>query len=106
MKNFFISIALMLSHMLLLAQCPPGDLLIFSSQAQVDDFALSYPNCTEFDGDIVITGGNITNLYGLSAFTSIGGDLSFLYNQTLPNASGLSNLISIGGDFIVNENYT
>jgi len=105
MKIFLLSIALILSHIILAAQCPPGDLLIFSSQAQVDDFAISYPNCTEFDGDIVITGGDITNLYGLSALTAIGGNLSFLYNQALSNATGLTNLTAIEGDFIVNENY-
>ncbi|HEY5919903.1 MAG TPA: hypothetical protein VIU13_20935, partial [Chryseolinea sp.] len=35
--------------------------LVFSSQAQVDAF-----NCTEVQGDIIISGADITNLSALS----------------------------------------
>lgn len=104
MKNFTLSLVFAISQIFLFAQCPPGDLLIFSSQAQVDDFAISYPNCTELNADVVITGG-IINLYGLNNLTSIGGNLQFLYNSALSNAIGLENLTEIGGSFSLIENY-
>jgi len=104
MKNLTLTIALVLSQILLFAQCPPGD-LIFSSQAQVDDFGISYPNCNEFPGGITIT-GNVLNLNGLSGLTSIGGDLNFLYNVQLSNMTGLTNLTSVGGNVSIIENYT
>lgn len=104
MKNFTLSLVFIISQIFLFAQCPPGDLLIFSSQAQIDEFAIAYPNCTELDADVVITGG-IINLHGLNNLTSIGGNLQFLYNNALSNATGLENLTEVGGYVSLVENY-
>ena len=105
MKNLLFSILLTLSRVLLIAQCPPDDLLIFSSQAQIDAFKVEYPNCTEFDGGITITGSSIINLYGLSNLAHIGGDLNILYSATLTGLAGLQGLTSVGGTLMINENY-
>ena len=105
MKNFTLTIVLVLSQMLLFAQCPQGDITIFSSQTQIDEFPINYPNCTAIPGGVTIT-GNIMNLYGLNAITSIGGTLNFLYNVALNNLMGLENLTTIGGDLVIIENYT
>lgn len=106
MKNLLISLVFTLSQLILVAQCPPGDMLMFSSQAQIDEFAINYPNCTDLPGGITITGGGIVNLYGLSNLLSIGGDLNFLYTVNLGNFMGLDNLESVGGTILINENYT
>jgi len=105
MKNLIITLAIILSQAIAFAQCPPGSLLIFSSQGQIDDFAISYPNCTEFDGGITITGTGIMNLHGLGNLTHIGGDLNFLYTGALSNLMGLEDLTSVGGSLMINENY-
>jgi len=105
MRNIILTIAIVLSQMLVIAQCPQGD-IIFSSQADIDNFAIIYPNCTEFEGSITFTGSAIMNLYGLGALTSIGGNLNFLYTVALPSPIGLQNLTSVGGSLMLIENYT
>lgn len=105
MKKFILTIGIVLSQVLLFAQCPPGSLHLFSSQSQINEFIIVYPNCTDISGDVVISGGNIQNLYGLGNLTSIGGDLQFLYNQALVNLVGMEDLTSVGGNLIFIENY-
>jgi len=46
--------------------------ITFSTQEQIDNFQTNYPNCTEIEGGVMITGNDITNLDGLSVITSIG----------------------------------
>jgi hypothetical protein len=105
MKNFILTIAIVLGQLLVIAQCPQGD-IIFSSQADIDNFPINYPNCTEFEGSITFTGSAIINLYGLGALASIGGDLNFLYTVALSSPIGLQNLTSVGGALMIVENYT
>lgn len=105
MKNLTVSILFIFSQMITWAQCPPGDLM-FTSQSQIDEFSMVYPDCHEFDGSIIITGTGITNLNGLGGLTSIGGDLSFLYVSGLTNMLGLNNLANVGGSVIILESYT
>lgn len=106
MKKFIATILIISSQVILHAQCPPGNLLLFSSQAQIDEFKVNYPNCTDFDGDIVISGAGIINLYGLSELNSIDGNLQFLYVSGLTNMFGLEGLTTIGGSLLIIENYT
>jgi hypothetical protein len=106
MKNLIITLAIILSQTLVFAQCPPGDLTIISAQADIDNFQTNYPNCTEIPGTLVITGGNIINLYGLNQITSIGGELQILYTVTLSNLMGLEALTNIDGALVIVENYT
>jgi hypothetical protein len=113
MKNFYaLIVALFLingamaqSDKPCLSCLPQG--IHFRLQAQIDSFAINYPNCTEIEGYVLIGGTwedttNISNLNGLSVLTSIGGnlnigawDIPFPYNLT--SLSGLNNVISIGG---------
>lgn len=79
----------------------------FTSQDQIDQFAASYPNCTELGGDVIIqevTPNNITSLTGLSQITKITGDLKIVSNTTLTTLGGLNNLSSIGGSLLIFEN--
>lgn len=69
--------------------------LILSSQAQVDSFAIIYPGCTEFDGNITISDTDttpITNLNALSQIKTLKGDLQITNNDELTNLEGLNNL--------------
>jgi len=75
-------------------QCLPEG-ITFETQAQIDSFQINYYGCTEIEGDVQISGDDISNLNGLSVMTSIGGSLGILYNPTLTNLSGLEGLTSI-----------
>ena len=52
--------------------------------------------CTSISGDLLIHRKNTTNLGGLSALTSVGGELWITNNMTLANIDGLSGLTSVG----------
>lgn len=83
------------------AQCPTTD-ITFTTQAQIDNFATTYPGCNMIpDGvDVVIDDplGNITNLDGLSGLTAIEGNLRISGDGFLTDIDGLSNLTSVGGN--------
>ncbi len=54
--------------------CLPSG-ITFSTQEEIDNFQSNYPYCTEIEGDVIIEGNDVTNLYGLSVLTAIGGFL-------------------------------
>jgi len=84
--------------------CLPFGNYYFSTQAEIDNFPTNYPNCTILEGDVGISGNDITNLNGLDEVSSIGGYLSLAYNDTLTSLTGLDNLISIGGMLYIRNN--
>lgn len=75
----------------------------FHSQASIDDFQINHPNCTEILGYVRINGPDITNLNGLSAVTSIGGDLEIYGNDLLISLSGLEGVTCVGEDVSIGE---
>jgi hypothetical protein len=80
--------------------------ITFTTQAEIDNFQTNYPNCTEIEGDVTISGNDITNLNGLSVLTAIGESLFIGHNNTLINLTGLENLSSIGGHLNIWANDT
>src|SRR5690606_32647453 len=86
-----------------LPQCPAGNVTL-TSQADIDAFAINYPNCTEISGDLYISGSTITDLSPLNNLTSVGGNLYIDYNSSLTNLDGLSNLTSVGGFLYISSN--
>ncbi|MBC8321794.1 MAG: T9SS type A sorting domain-containing protein [Bacteroidetes bacterium] len=78
--------------------CLPGD-NNFYSQSQIDNFKANNPGCTEIEGSVSIYNSDITNLDSLSVLTSIWGNLSIMWANSLKDLSGLDNIDSIGGDF-------
>ncbi len=85
------------------ATCPTGN-LNFTTQTGVDNFGVTYAHCTILPGNVTITGGNITNLNGLSAVQEIKGDVYIYNNNSLPNLNGLSALTAIGGYLFIGTN--
>jgi hypothetical protein len=112
--------------------CLPYGNYYLSSQADIDSFPSSFPDCTQLQGDLTIFGSyDITNLDGLSNLVSTGGSISLFgcnlddglsafenlthvgkhlmieYNDFI-SLSGLNNVTSIGGGIIVlgNNNLT
>jgi hypothetical protein len=108
MKKFFILlIALLIVNGAVAQSCLPEG-ITFSTQAEIDNFQTNYPNCTEIEGNVLIEGDNynsITNLYGLSVLTSIGGYLQISYNA-LTSLTGLEGLTSIGGSVLIDPSYS
>jgi uncharacterized repeat protein (TIGR01451 family) len=82
------------------AQCPPGN-ISFNTQAEIDNFIINYPNCTDFPGSIGINGwtypGSIVNLNGFQNLSSIDGGLIIDDCSTLISLTGLENVNSLGG---------
>jgi UDP-3-O-[3-hydroxymyristoyl] glucosamine N-acyltransferase len=83
--------------------------IIFSTQAQIENFQVNYPNCTQIEGDVTINGEDITNLNGLDVVTYIGGNLfigTFFYggNSVLTNLTGLEGLTEIAGSVGIHQN--
>ncbi|HOW26424.1 MAG TPA: T9SS type A sorting domain-containing protein [Bacteroidales bacterium] len=79
--------------------------ITFTTQEQIDNFQANYPGCTEIEGDVTISGYNITNLNGLNVLTSIGGTLTIgvngWMNYNLTSLTGLENLTFIGEDLLI-----
>src|SRR5690606_11506716 len=82
----------------------PGNITLHS-QAEVDAFAVNFPDCTEISGTLYIGGGNsnITNLSPLSNITSVG-NLTIVNNAQLLNLDDLSNITSVGGSIMISNN--
>jgi len=80
--------------------------ITFSTQADLDDFPVSYPDCIEIEGPVVIMEDTLSpypikSLLPLGNLVSIAGDLMIIENSSLKNLSGLDNLKNIGGEFQV-----
>jgi len=69
--------------------------ITFTTQSQVDSFPINYPNCTEVEGPLTITGSEIKNLYGLSALIEIHA-LFINYTDSLTCLAGLNNVDTLG----------
>ena len=82
--------------------CPPGS-VAFYSQADIDQFLIDYPNCTEISGQVYI-GGTMTNLNGLANIQSITGTFTIATTSALTSLEGLNALTSIGNNFAIQNN--
>ena len=69
----------------------------FTTQEQIDNFQVNYPGCNEIEGDVSISGHDITDLNGLSSLEKILGTLRIEGNDTLQSLEGLGNLSVIEG---------
>ncbi|MFK8008111.1 MAG: T9SS type A sorting domain-containing protein [Saprospiraceae bacterium] len=82
-------------HSVFSQNCFPDGFAMYS-QAEIDNFAINYPGCTEIGGFLILE-GDIQNLNGLSVLTSIGGYILIWGQDELIDLSGLDNLTSVGG---------
>lgn len=82
-------------------ECLPYGDYYLTSQQEIDDFSINYPDCTELNGIIKISGDDITNLDGLSQITSISDRLDIAFNPLLNDISGLENLTHIGNTLVI-----
>ncbi|RYZ25400.1 MAG: hypothetical protein EOO10_18365, partial [Chitinophagaceae bacterium] len=66
-------------------------------------FILTYPNCSQINGDVTIDEVNISNLNGLANIVTITGALEIREVPALANLNGLQNLQTVGTDLILRE---
>lgn len=85
----------MLSSALQAANCTP-DTITLSSQSEVDDFQASHGPCDTITGVLTISGGDITDLSGLSGIVAadFGSRILIQNNTTLASLDGFSGLTS------------
>ncbi|RZL45284.1 MAG: hypothetical protein EOP00_17775 [Pedobacter sp.] len=74
--------------------CPSGN-LVFSSQEGINSFGSTYPNCTNFSGNLTIEGNDISDLSPLNNIVSIGGHLLIKNNTVLTSINGLTGLTTL-----------
>ena len=84
------------------ATCPQGD-LILTSQAEVDQYPLTYKDCTILPGDLIIQGEGITSLDSLRIITAIAGDLH-ISNTSLKSLRGIGFINPASISHLVIEN--
>jgi hypothetical protein len=84
---------------------PYGDYLLYN-QYDIDNFQTNYSNCTQLQGNVTITGDDITNLNGMNSVSTIAGNFEISDNPLITNLLGLENLISIGGYLTIFQNVT
>ena len=101
MKNFLLSFVTIFFCLYSQAQCP-SNIISFTSQQEIDEFELNYPNCDRFVEQVFIE-GTITDLQGLSNIKHFEKGL-IIRNTELPNLYGLDLVESIGTDLIISEN--
>ena len=82
--------------------CLP-DGFTFTSQEQIDNFRINYPDCWDIGGDVTISSPTITNTAGLYEVASIEGDLIIKNNPSLQTVLNLD-LVRINGELRVENN--
>lgn len=83
--------------------CLPNG-ITFSTQAEIDNFQTNHPDCTEIEGDVIISGIDIYDLSGLEVLIKINGHLNINHCDLLETLNGLSNLNSIGKSLSIDQN--
>lgn len=87
--------------------CPSVGQLSLTTQAEVNQFLASYPNCTELEANLFIglndQTSNITDLTPLSNLTHVGGWIA-VYSTSLVSLNGLHNLITVKHDLDIRAN--
>jgi len=108
MKSFSFLLLFLSIKTAIFCQCPPGA-VVLSSQAEIDDFVATYPNCDQIDGNLTLGSAFVAgpsdpmDLSGLASLNEITGTLRILQtegadenNNRIPGSlEGLENIESV-----------
>jgi len=103
--RYLVFLLLIFSFFSLKAQdCPPGDVTLLT-QAEVDTYVATFPNCTTINGDLRIgpSSNSVTGITDISSFsmlTHIMGSLTIREAIHLSSLNGLEQLEEIGGNLV------
>ncbi|MCF0069691.1 T9SS type A sorting domain-containing protein [Dyadobacter sp. CY261] len=92
MKHLSTLLLLLLLSRMSFSQCPQNG--TFTSQAAIDDFAITYGNCSVL-GRVGISGSDITNLNGLLGLKTVEILSIDISNMPIKDLTGLNNLTTI-----------
>jgi hypothetical protein len=95
-----IVLTLLLQSEIISQSCLPNG-ITFSSQYEIDNFHVNYPNCSEIEGNVIISGSDITNLTGLNVVNSYWNNLFIWNNENLTSISGLENVSTVNGSLSI-----
>ncbi|MEM1119312.1 MAG: T9SS type A sorting domain-containing protein [Bacteroidota bacterium] len=109
MSKYILLLCTFLTFQLPAQDCPEGGVFL-ASQADIDQFLVQYPNCTEIQGNLNIGvdwngSSDIHTLEGLTNITKVTGDLSIFNNILLSNLRGLHHLNVVGRHFTITGNH-
>ncbi len=91
MKKVIVGVCLVFVSLSGISQCPDTPITL-SSQAEVDAFAINFPNCTEITNGLTISGDDVMDLSGISQINSINGSLVIESNGMLSSLNGLESI--------------
>lgn len=83
--------------------CLPAGLTV-TTQAEMNSFAVSNPNCTVIEGNVFIQGNAITSLAPLANLQRIDGDLVIANSSQITHLLGLGKLVEVGGAIRIQNN--
>ena len=84
---------------------PYGDYLL-NNQSDIGNFGIVFPDCSDLDGDMEISGDSIINLNGLIDVNAVEGNLYISSNYLLSSLAGLNNLASVGNLLFIYIDYS
>ncbi len=80
------------------------DGITFSSQTELDEFPVLYPECVTINGDVTVSGFGVENLGPLLQLKHIKGDLIIKENGQLHDLLGLSDALKVDGELVIKCN--
>lgn len=103
MKKFCITILIALfAWATASAQSCLPEGITFTTQGQVDSFAINYPGCTQIEGYVSIE-SSVNNLTLLTGLRKIGGGFTIRNTTSLTNLHGLDSLNNVGSLYLWNN---
>ena len=102
MSRYLLAILFLLPSFTLAAQCPYGEISL-TTQAAVDAFKTTYPNCEHLNGSLEIRGASITSIDSLEVIRSIKGNLDIRLTS-LTDVDVFTQLNYVGGTFEISVN--
>ncbi len=100
--SYFIFFVVLSLQSISAQHCLPNG-ISFNSQSSIDNYGITHPGCSIIDGDVRISGNDITDLSGLSSIRRIQGKCIIKNNPALTTFIGLDSLQAVGSLFIINN---
>ena len=95
MKQFLLSAAFLFFSFIGFGQCP-NEPLNLTTQEDIDNFSVNYPDCTQLINYLFVGGNDITNLDGLSQLQSSSSVLQ-IGSTSINDLTGLHNITTLEG---------
>ncbi|MGJ8684112.1 MAG: DUF7619 domain-containing protein [Nonlabens sp.] len=106
MKYFYSLLLTIVVSLSSFAQCPTG-IIVLETQAEVDSFTATYPNCNQILNGLQIGpnagSSDISNLINLQGLIQLDGGLNILNNPLLTDLTAFSTLTQLEDIYLFNN---